>query len=371
MKKFQRGDLKNLIPKERFTDLINSGDIEIDVDFLCFEENYIPIANNIPKDFTIVDCGCYVATQSYFFTEHDKYIGIDVFDKNQSKSIYDYQPPQRLITENSQHFKMSIREFLDSEDFKKLDLNKTYFIASAVPAFEQTRELFDSVKNCSVFYPGENSLYKGVSKNAIKKERDNLIKENLSKEKMSESLKNLYPDTFKNNPANYKYSKIFYPQDNFNGKIDASKINEVRNVSGFLPKPYGGLWLSIDNGWENWTEKNYPEMSETAGKRYEVKLSPTANILVIDNIEDVSNLPKIKNLKLEFPRIVALDFEELAKQYDGLAILIDHDKSDAKKTSLYNAFLGWDCDSMVVFNSNIIEDIKLSPSRTLEPGGRF
>ena len=168
-------DLVNIIPKDELNRKLRSDYCEIDVTMLCFEENYIPIANNVPKEFTIVDCGCYMAAQSYLFKDFSRYIGVDSYDKSGSLSWY--IPPERFTSENTTHLSLSIKDFLKSDNFKALDLDTTYFICSAVPAFEETSELFDNTKNCAVFYPGRETLIKGICEEAIIKEREEIIKE--------------------------------------------------------------------------------------------------------------------------------------------------------------------------------------------------
>lgn len=66
-------------------------------------------------------------------------------------------------------------------------------------------------------------------------------------------------------------------------------------------------------------------------------------------------MPKIGAI---FPLpFVMLDFEELAKEYDGIEVLMsEEDNLDlAIGEGLYWELYGWDCDSLLVFNKDIVE----------------
>lgn len=66
-------------------------------------------------------------------------------------------------------------------------------------------------------------------------------------------------------------------------------------------------------------------------------------------------MPKIGAI---FPLpFVVLDFEKLAKEYDGIEVLMsEEDKLDLEiGKGLYWELYGWDCDSLLVFNKDIVE----------------
>lgn len=132
-----------------------------------FEEIYFSVARYIPKDFTIVDLGCYMAAQSIIFKDYKKYIGVDCYDM--PNRIDDYVPPLRFNIENTEHHSTTIQDFLISNDMKKLDLDKTYFIASYVPAFEVTNQVLEQVKHGLISYCGEHKV-KGLNAEEIKKD---------------------------------------------------------------------------------------------------------------------------------------------------------------------------------------------------------
>ena len=91
---------------------------ELEFDFLGFLNVY---QINIPKDFTIIDLGCYLGIQSIYFENHKQYIGIDI------ATPIEY----RFNLHNTKHYKISIEDFI--KDLSKYDLNKTFAICSYVP----------------------------------------------------------------------------------------------------------------------------------------------------------------------------------------------------------------------------------------------
>lgn len=160
-------ELLNKIPTKEWELKINHGTSELEYDFLCFIDNYNAVLKYVPKDFTIVDLGCYQAAQCYMFDHYAQYVGVDNFDR---KSSVRYIPPYRFMTANTIHIVSSIEDFLNSVDFSVMNLDKTYFIMSAVPAFDETEHAFSKVKNCLWAYPGEEPKTKGIFAEEIKKE---------------------------------------------------------------------------------------------------------------------------------------------------------------------------------------------------------
>ena len=75
--------LREIIPRAELKRLLSQDYCELEPDFLCFEPAYQAVAKYVPKDYIIVDCGCYLALQAYLFREHRRYIGIDCLEKQQ------------------------------------------------------------------------------------------------------------------------------------------------------------------------------------------------------------------------------------------------------------------------------------------------
>ena len=148
--------------------------------------------------------------------------------------------------------------------------------------------------------------------------------------------------------CHYNEKKIYihYGSKHF----DKNLFQEIKNVA--FVKPEGGLWASdvkAKYGWKEWTEDNN-FMTEKYNKDnyFKFRLKDTAKVLKLEKPSDLINLPKDKELlKLRFYN--CLDFEELKKQYDAIEIIID---------KLYWDLYGWDCDSILILNKEVIEEVK-------------
>lgn len=149
---------------------------------------------------------------------------------------------------------------------------------------------------------------------------------------------------------NYQYVSdkyIHYGSKHF----DINRFKPIKNESLFT-KPIGGLWASkvYDNyGWENWCKRNGFHIDELEDY-FIFTLKEDTRILKINNIKDLEPLPKCKKIdEFDFLNIgwIFLDFEEIQKQYD--AIFVNISDSD-----LYYALCGWDCNSLLVMNSDCI-----------------
>lgn len=152
-----------VIPKRAYIDTMLIGDSELDCEFLCFEENYIPVAPFIPDDWIVVDLGCYQAAQAYHFTKKAGYVGVDYFEQYKSA---DYNPPARFKPRNAVHMYESIQTFLQLH-LRYFDLSKTYFIMSGVPDSEATALAYSKVKNALLAYPGQPIRAKGINASKI------------------------------------------------------------------------------------------------------------------------------------------------------------------------------------------------------------
>lgn len=148
-------------------------------------------------------------------------------------------------------------------------------------------------------------------------------------------------------------------------------FEEIKN---YFVKPKGGFWgspVECEISWKDWCEENSPEWVD--GKEsYEFTLKEDANILYFRTIDDIKKLFKEHkewfdystfygvqhNVVIErlleapesrpymFPNII-LDFERMLA--DGVdAIEID------VCAGLYDIFYGWDCDSILVMNPDVI-----------------
>lgn len=156
--------LAALIPKDVLNEKLSQYYCEIEPKFLCFEHYYAPVAEHIPKSFVILDLGCYMAAQSYFFENHKKYVGVDLYDIN--GGYKGYIAPKRFATNNTEHYILDIIDFIKryKELYAKQDV---YAICSAVPDVNARKAVYDSFDNCLVVYPGLAPKAKGIFKTQI------------------------------------------------------------------------------------------------------------------------------------------------------------------------------------------------------------
>lgn len=133
-------------------------------------------------------------------------------------------------------------------------------------------------------------------------------------------------------------------------EFDINKFIVPKNRQ-LLNKPIGGLWASkVDAkfGWKNWCKENdFRECNEE--NSFAFKISDNANILYINCVADIDKLPDQKtDLSLTYHKSV--DFEKLIEnRIDAIEFNISND------WGLYMALYGWDCDSTLILNPDVIE----------------
>lgn len=135
-------------------------------------------------------------------------------------------------------------------------------------------------------------------------------------------------------------------------------FREIKNRYAFV-KPLGGLWASpVDAklGWKEWcTDENF-----CVGRlldSFTFKLSENSNILHIRSVHDLESLPRQKGLVMK-PSWVALDFEKLlADGWDAVELHLSEESRDSfgMFDGLYWELYGWDCDSILIMNPDVIE----------------
>lgn len=150
-----------------------------------------------------------------------------------------------------------------------------------------------------------------------------------------------------------KEHKIYVHDGHSNFDINLFKHISCREN---FNKPLGGLWASpVDSPytWEQWcldNNFNYTigEDKYFQGEQFRFKLKDNARLLSITSAKQLDELPQIKNdLTSNIYKI--LDFKQLEKEYDAIEVLISMDHQ------LYWDLYGWDVDSIVVMNPDVIE----------------
>lgn len=139
-----------------------------------------------------------------------------------------------------------------------------------------------------------------------------------------------------------------------NTLFDRYAFKKIQNHP-FMAKPEGGFWASrVDAryGWKEWSSENdFGECKEE--NSFVFTLKENAKILEIHSVYDLEGLPRLE-IKEQFRAMMweHIDYEKLAKEYDAIEIFISDDRN------LYWSLYGWDCDSIVIMNPNVIVEVE-------------
>lgn len=120
----------------------------------------------------------------------------------------------------------------------------------------------------------------------------------------------------------------------------------IKNVP-FYTKPEGGFWDSKANehfGWKDWC-KTWQYHTEKLEEYFQFTVAPEANTIEIHSCEDLKLIPQASLLTAMY----IPDFESLALNgVDAIEVFI------SKDIELYDKLLGWDVDSILIMNPEII-----------------
>lgn len=148
---------------------------------------------------------------------------------------------------------------------------------------------------------------------------------------------------------------IHYGSDNF----DINRFEPVKNQP-LRNKPNGGLWASpvgAELGWKEWCEECEFDI-ERLERFFEFSLSDDAKVLEICKEEDIEELPlyieemaekMIQRFGDAF-QTKPIDFEKLKE--DGVDAVLFNLSADWRLR--YGGFSGWDCDSILVMNPEVV-----------------
>lgn len=131
-----------------------------------------------------------------------------------------------------------------------------------------------------------------------------------------------------------------------------------------MTKPDGGLWASpvdAQYGWRDWCEANqFRECNEDDSFTFE--LTENANVIHIYKLSDLDDLPQCKDERLSFlSDWFVPDFEWLVKRgCDAIELhLSEEDRTGCGfLEGLYWSLYGWDCDSILILNPNIVVEVE-------------
>ena len=143
---------------------------------------------------------------------------------------------------------------------------------------------------------------------------------------------------------------IHYGQSSF----DRNRFVPIRNID-FYVKPHGGLWASpVDTkwGWKDWCEsENFH--TDRLGESFTFTLSADAKVAHIYDVGYLDSLPG-----KSIGGFCAIDFEELVKcGYDAVELHLSEELPDSHGflDGLYWKLYGWDCDSILIMNPDVVE----------------
>ena len=131
-------------------------------------------------------------------------------------------------------------------------------------------------------------------------------------------------------------------------KIEHSCINKIE-------KAFWGSPVNANYGWKQWCEDNEFRIDRLE-QSFRWTLKPEAKILYVKDLEDLQKVPFIKDN--ESVLSLYIDFESIIKNYDAMEICMD--KYYFGHTFISEeelAFNTWDCDSIMVFNREMIVPI--------------
>lgn len=138
----------------------------------------------------------------------------------------------------------------------------------------------------------------------------------------------------------------------------------IKNREYFM-KPKGGLWASRKNasfGWKDWCKEEDFRDCDMANS-FEFIFAKQAKIVTISTVKQLYNLPRLKNDGLAWG--YSIDFEKcLHLGIDAIELCWYGDEyRDAASGNLHYELYGWDCDSVVVLNPDVIIPLYSSKER--------
>lgn len=158
-----------------------------------------------------------------------------------------------------------------------------------------------------------------------------------------------------------------------NDKFIYSYFTPISNNREYSNKPHGGLWSSpindVDVSWETWC-RGEDFMTDRLEKHFDFRLKDNARLLVIKDIKDLDKLPRV-NIDDEMSLIhtycildfnANIDFEKLKEDYDALLVYMYRSSDISEEdmignNTIYYKLYGWDVDTLLVMNPDVIEEV--------------
>lgn len=137
-------------------------------------------------------------------------------------------------------------------------------------------------------------------------------------------------------------------------KFDKERWMPIQNEI-MCNKPHGGLWAVKNNstyGWKEWCQENDFRIDKLDTK-FEFMLSDDANILELTTPDDLKNIPTKEQ---PIPGVIDIMFPDFEKMLKSGIDAIQLNLSDGNY-ELYFPLYGWDCDSILIMNPDIIQTL--------------
>ena len=131
------------LPRHQKDRVFSSKWCDIEPGFMGFLKIYKFLSDIIPKHWTVVDLGCAYNPQSFYFTEHKRFIAVDNFSG-----------VERFLATGTEFYEMSIECFIEKH-LDDLFLDETFAICSYVPPWgaDNMKLVRESFKNVFTYYP--------------------------------------------------------------------------------------------------------------------------------------------------------------------------------------------------------------------------
>ncbi len=124
-------------------------------------------------------------------------------------------------------------------------------------------------------------------------------------------------------------------------------IPSMCGVLGNKPEQNTGFWCSrtdAEYGWKEFCEESEISLCDLT-KQFDFIIPDSARVYTIYNSDDVDEL--IEEYKFS-SEIQAINFEKMAKDFDAIEVTTMYN-------GVYDSLYGWDCESILILNPEIIE----------------
>lgn len=151
---------------------------------------------------------------------------------------------------------------------------------------------------------------------------------------------------------------IHYGNNTFNTNIFSPISNS--SFTWNKPYPYTGFWASpLFSKASLFTFCGENGMKDKLDGSFIFTITEKSNILKIKNSVDLDEfkksnyiIPLSESSSILYPNVIGIDFEKMiCDGYDGIEVFW-------RKHAIKSAFWGWDCDTLLIFNPEIIVELE-------------